>query len=120
VTEPLAHPAVTVVRTLLPDINARIARWAEHTSSERELGARATAELLYHLLAAALLLGEGHVLHARSGDFRKFVVAALYVRRWLRPAALGEAAFAAAQLASFDRLADWQPVDAAALAAATA
>jgi alkylation response protein AidB-like acyl-CoA dehydrogenase len=77
-----------------------------------KLGSRsmATAEVTY---AGAV---PGQVLRDRSGDFHKFLVGALYLRRWLRPTPIGQPVFAPGQLDWLDALADWRPVPADALA----
>jgi hypothetical protein len=110
VSEPLMRPWVEAVRSTLRDTGRAIAGWSGLSTAERELGARPVADLLYHLLAAALLLGEGQVLRGRSGDCRKFLAAALYVRKWLRPTAAGQPVFGPQQLECLDALADWTPV----------
>ena len=116
ISEPLARPWVDSIRGTLGDVQKVIAAWPSRSVAERELSARPVADLLYHLLAAALLLAEGQVLHDRSGDFRKFLVGCLYVRRWLRPTPIGEPVFVPGQLDWLEALADWRPVPANALA----
>jgi len=115
VTDPLATEWVEAVRVSLAAVERHIAAWPAHPDGTRELWARPIAEALYHLLAASLLLAEGQILRERSGDFRKFLAAALYVRRWLRAAAAGEPVFLPRHLETLDELADWTrtPVDAA-------
>ncbi len=115
VSEPRARAAVDVVRSALRDAAARIAAWPALSRAERELGARPVADILYHCLAAALLLSEGQMLHGRSRDCRKFLAAALYVRKWLRLTDLGQPVFSPQHLEWLDALADWTPVDASAL-----
>jgi hypothetical protein len=110
VTEPSARPWVEAVRTALDACQRQVATWSTLSTSERELCARPMADALYHLLAASLLLAEGHILHDRSGDCRKFVVAALYVRKWLQPPALGTPAFLPRHLHCLDALADGTPL----------
>jgi len=116
VAEPLARPTVDTVRAAMRDAAATIGAWPRLDAPERELGARPVAELLYHLLAAALLLAEGQVQRDRSGDFRKFLAAALYVHKWLQPTPSGRPVFASRQLAWLDALADWTPISSDAVA----
>ena len=110
VTEPLAAPWVDEVRAALRASERKVAAWPSLARDERELRARPVADALYHLLAASLLLAEGQVLRERTGDFRKLWVGALYVGRWLRPAALHEPAFPARALESVGDLAAWTPI----------
>src|SRR5438093_685206 len=79
--------------------------------------ARAVAETLYHALATALLLDEGQTLRPQRQDHHKLLVAALYARRWLVPAPPGVPAFSPSALESLERLVDWRPIGADALAA---
>jgi len=116
VTAPAAVASVDTARAALAAMGHRIAAWSSRAGAARELWARPIAETLYHLLAASLLLAEGQLLCDRTGSFRKFLAAALYVRRWLRPAADGEPLFLPRHLASVDALADWTSVSADALA----
>jgi hypothetical protein len=74
------------------------------------------ADLLYHLLAASLLLGEGQSLRERSQDFRKLLVGALYVQRWLAARDANTPPFAARDIAWLDSLISWTPVPKSALA----
>jgi acyl-CoA dehydrogenase len=129
VGEPAAKPWVEAVRSALAEAEARIAGWrpAHRAASagttvaaetaERELEARPLADRLYHALAAALLLAEGQIRLDRAGDARKLAAAALYVRRWLRPAPAGQPAFDARDLERLDPLADWTALPLDALAA---
>jgi alkylation response protein AidB-like acyl-CoA dehydrogenase len=117
VQERAAKPAADLVRTALADVQQRAAAWATREVAERELDARAAAETLYHVLATALLLEEGQTLRQRRGDFRKLLVAGLYARRWLGPSAPGVPPFSWRTLAHLERLVDWQPIAADALAA---
>jgi len=80
------------------------------------LEAKPAADLLYHLLAASLLLGEGQALRERSQDFRKLLVGALYVQRWLTPRDLHAPPFAARDIAWLDSLIAWTPIPKTALA----
>jgi alkylation response protein AidB-like acyl-CoA dehydrogenase len=117
VTEPAAKTWVDVVRTAWAGADHQLAAWPGLSGEERELRARPVADTLYHLLAASLLLAEGQILRERNGSFRKFLVAALYVRKWLRATAIGDLTFSARELAWLDSLIDWAPVPADALAA---
>jgi len=112
VTEPLARPCVEAVRLVKLQTDHAIAAWPAQSGAQRELGARPVAEALYHLLAATLLLAEGQVLRDRSGDARKLVAAALYIRKWLRTPAPGQAVFHPQALDWLEALADWTPVGA--------
>ena len=116
VQERAAKPAADLVRTALADVQQRAAAWPRREDGDRELEARAVAETLYHVLAAALLLGEGQTLRARRGDFRKLLVASLYARRWLAPPTPGVPPFSWRTLTHLERLIDWQPIAADALA----
>ena len=112
VTEPLARPSIDAVKSAMQGTADAIAAWPALPAFERELGARPVAEMLYHLLAAALLLAEGQVLRDRTGDARKLLAAVLYIRRWLRPTGPGQPVFTAQHLDWLDALADWTPVPA--------
>ena len=116
VSEPLAHAWIDATRAAMRASAEAIGAWAALPGAERELGARPVADALYHVLAAALLLAEGQILRDRSGDFRKFAVAALYIRKWLRPAALGQPVFSVQHLQWLEALADGTPLPAAAAA----
>jgi acyl-CoA dehydrogenase len=117
VHERAAKPAADLVRTALADVQQRAAAWPGREATERELEARATADTLYHVLATALLLEEGQTLRQRRGDFRKLLVATLYARRWLAPIVPGAPPYSARTIGQLDRLIDWQPIAADALAA---
>ena len=117
VRERHAKPVADVVRAALAEVERRAAAWTDDPQHERELQARPVAETLYHLLAVALLLEEGHALRAQRQDHHKLLVAALYARRWLVPAPLGTPAFSARALESLERLVDWRPIGPDALAA---
>jgi alkylation response protein AidB-like acyl-CoA dehydrogenase len=116
VREDAAKPTADLVRAALGDVERRAAAWAGASPAARELEARATAEALYHVLATALLLEEGQTLRAQRGDFRKLLIAALYARRWLAASAPGAPPFSWAALERLERLVDWRPVAADALA----
>jgi alkylation response protein AidB-like acyl-CoA dehydrogenase len=115
VSEPAAKPWVDAVRTALADVARMVEAWPALAKPERELEARPVADLLYHALAASLLLAEGQALRERRDDFRKFVAAALYVRKWLRPPAPPAPLFSPRALGWLEALTDWTPVPAAAL-----
>ena len=117
VQERAAKPAADQVRAALADVQHRAAAWAGRESADRELEARATAETLYHVLAAALLLEEGQTLRQRRGNFRKAFVGTLYARRWLAPTLPGAPPFSARTLAQLEALVDWHPIAADTLAA---
>jgi alkylation response protein AidB-like acyl-CoA dehydrogenase len=117
VRERAAKPVADVVRAALADVARRAAGWAGLPPEARELDARAAAETLYHVLAAALLLEEGQALRAQRDDAHKLLVAALYARRWLAPALPGAPSFSPGALESLERLVDWRPIGADALAA---
>jgi hypothetical protein len=116
VTEPAAKPWVDVVVQAVEALRRRIEAWPSLTREEAELEARPTADLLYHLLAASLLLGEGQTLRERSQDYRKVLVGALYVQRWLQPRDLHAPPFSARDIAWLDALIAWTPVPKSALA----
>jgi hypothetical protein len=112
----LAKPVADVVRAALADVERRAGAWAGLPDGERELDARPVAETLYHALAVALLLDEDQTLRAQRPDHHKLLVAALYARRWLTPAGPGAQPFPARALESLERLVDWRPIPAEALA----
>lgn len=117
VGEPAAKPWVDLVRTALGDIGGPVDRWSVLARPEREVEARPVADALYHTLAASLLLAEGQILYQQREDCRKFLVAALYIRRWLRPPAPPAPLFPPPALAWLEALVDWTPVPAEALSA---
>ena len=117
VVEPMAKPWADVVAATLGDIEGAVAQWPKAEPAIRDLEARPIAEALYHALAVSLLLGEGQALFDQRQDARKFLVGALYAKRWLRSAAPGRAIFTAQDLASLEALIDWQPVSGQALVA---
>ena len=118
--ERAAKPAADLVRAALADVEQRAAAWSRLEQSERQLDARVSAETLYHVLATALLLEEGQTLRRQRGDYRKLLVATLYARRWLTAAAPGAPPFSWRALSLLERIIDWQPIAADALAAAPA
>jgi hypothetical protein len=118
VHEPSATPIIAAVRELVDALRHRTAAWPALGRAERELEARPVADALYHVLATGLLLREGQTLRDRTGSCRKFLAAALYLRRWLRPIPPGTPPFNATQLVHLDALIDWTDVPAAALAEA--
>jgi alkylation response protein AidB-like acyl-CoA dehydrogenase len=115
VGEPAAKPWVDLVRMALGDVGGPVDGWPALGRPEREVEARPVADVLYHTLAASLLLAEGQVLLEQRDDFRKFLVAALYIRRWLAPPAPPAPVFSPRALAWLEALADWTPVPAEAL-----
>jgi acyl-CoA dehydrogenase len=117
VRERHAKPVADLVRGVLADVERRAAAWAALPDDARELDARPVADTLYHLLATALLLEEGQALQALRQDHHKLLVAALYARRWLTPAVPGAPVFSPRALEALERLVDWRPIAADALAA---
>jgi alkylation response protein AidB-like acyl-CoA dehydrogenase len=115
VGEPAAKPWVDLVRMALGDVGGPVDGWPALGRPEREVEARPVADVLYHTLAASLLLAEGQILLEQRDDFRKFLVAALYIRRWLAPPAPPAPVFSPRALAWLEALADWTPVPAEAL-----
>jgi alkylation response protein AidB-like acyl-CoA dehydrogenase len=116
VSEPAAKPWVDLVRAGLEALARQAAGWAARSAAERELQARPAADALYHLLAASLLLAEGQALRERGQGYRKLLVAGLYLKRWLEPRGPAIPVFSGRQIEWLDALADWRPVEAAALA----
>jgi acyl-CoA dehydrogenase len=116
VSEPAAKPWVDRVRAGLESLSRQTAAWAALPADERELQARPVADALYHLLAGALLLAEGQALRERGQGYRKLLAAGLYLERWLGPRGPGSPLFTGRQIGWLDALADWRPVEAAALA----
>ena len=115
VTEPAAKPWVDVVVQAVETLKRRIDGWGALSREELELEAKPAADVLYHLLAASLLLGEGQRLRDGAQDFRKLLVGALYVQRWLLPHDLHAPPFGARDLSWLDALIAWTPVPRAAL-----
>jgi len=115
VTEPAAKPWVDLVLQSVESLRRRIDGWAPIGREEAELEAKPAADQLYHLLAASLLLHEGQVLRDRAQDFRKLLVGALYVQRWLQPRDLGAPSFSARDLGWLDAIVAWSGLPAAAL-----
>jgi acyl-CoA dehydrogenase len=116
VAEPAAKPWVDVVVQGIEALKLRIDSWPGLTRDEAALEAKPAADLLYHLLAASLLLSEGHALRDAAKDFRKLLVGALYVQRWLLPRDLHAPPFSARDLGWLDALIAWTPVPRTALA----
>jgi alkylation response protein AidB-like acyl-CoA dehydrogenase len=116
VAEPAAKPWVDQVRAGLETIARQVASWAALPAAERELGARPVADTLYHLLAGSLLLAEGQALREQGKGFRKLLAAGLYLKRWLEPRSPASPPFTARQIEWLDAMAEWRPIDAAALA----
>jgi alkylation response protein AidB-like acyl-CoA dehydrogenase len=117
VSAPAAKPLVDALRQESDAFRRRVDGWPGLAREDLELQARPASEALYHLLAAGLLLVEGEALRARTGDCRKLLVAALYLRRWLRPPPPGHPRLIARDLAWVDRLVEWVPVPDSALTA---
>ena len=116
VQERAAKRASDLVRATLAEVQRRAAAWPGCEAPARELEARTAAETLYHVLAAALLLEEGQTLRAQRGDFRKLFAAVVYARRWLAPATPGVPTYSWSVLDRLERLVDWRPIAAEALA----
>ena len=116
VTEPAAKPLVDLVRSNLEAVTRQTAGWAVQPAGERELGARPVADALYHLLAGSLLLAEGQLLREQGRGYRKLLAAGLYLKRWLEPRGPASPPFSARQIEWLESLAEWRPIDAAALA----
>jgi alkylation response protein AidB-like acyl-CoA dehydrogenase len=115
VAEPAAKPWVDLVRASLETVARQAAGWPALPAAERELAARPAADTLYHLLAGSLLLAEGQALREQGSGYRKLLVAGLYLKRWLEPRGPAAAPFTARQIEWLDALAEWRPVEAAAL-----
>jgi len=105
-----ALPVVETVRRALGACGERVASWSGGSDADAELAARPVADLLYHVLAASLLLHEGQRLHDRGGAAHKLLVGFLYARRWLRAVGPGEPLFTARELEYLPALADWTPI----------
>jgi hypothetical protein len=110
VAERAAKPCADVVAATLAEVRRHVGAWAVMDRAERELDARPVADALYHALAGALLLAEGQALRERSGSFRKYLAAALYLRKWLRPPAPPASVFGPRALEWLPALVDWSPV----------
>jgi acyl-CoA dehydrogenase len=115
VTEPAAKPWVDLVQESVESLKHRIDAWAPLSREEAELEAKPAADQLYHLLAASLLLHEGQVLRDRAEDFRKLLVGALYVQRWLLPRDPSAPAFSARDLGWLEAIVAWSPIPPSAL-----
>ena len=115
VTEPAAKPWVDLVLQSVESLKGHIHAWAPLSREEAELEAKPAADQLYHLLAASLLLHEGQVLRDRVQDFRKLLVGALYVQRWLRPRDPSAPAFSATDLSWLEAIVTWSPIPSSAL-----
>jgi acyl-CoA dehydrogenase len=115
VSEPAAKPAVDLVREAAEALRQRVAAWPTLGEDDRQLESRPVAEALFHVLAASLLLAQGQAALARTDDARSLLAAALYAKRWLRPAAAWAPRFGAAETAWLDDLADWRAVPRTAL-----
>ena len=115
VTDPRAKPVADAVRGTLADVHARVATWPRARAADAEVEARPVAEALYHVLAGSLLLEHGQALVTECGDYRTFVVASLYVRKYLRPPATPAPLLPPRALDQLPALIDWTPVPAEAL-----
>ena len=115
VTEPAAKPWVDVVVQAVESLRRRLDGWGALSREEAELEAKPVADLLYHLLAASLLLHEGQTLRDRARDFRKLLVGALYVQRWLQSRDPHAPPFSARDLAWLDSAISWAAIPASAL-----
>jgi len=115
VTDPRAKPVADAVRGTLADVHARVAAWPRGRSADTEVEARPVAEALYHALAGSLLLEHGQLLVTERGDYRTFLVASLYVRKYLRPPAPPAPLVPPRTLDQLAALIDWTPVPADAL-----
>jgi hypothetical protein len=80
---------------------------------------RPVADALYHALAGALRLAEGQTLQRVRQSARELLVAALYVKRWLRPPPAPASVLTARECEWLDAIVDWAPIPAEALAAVT-
>lgn len=106
--EPAAKGWVDVVARAADRVADRIDGWDDLDDDERQLDARPVADRLFHVLAATLLLSEGHGLAAEAGGHRKVLSGALYARRWLRH----WESFTPDELRLLDPLLDWGWVEA--------
>ncbi|MEX2146078.1 MAG: acyl-CoA dehydrogenase family protein [Candidatus Rokuibacteriota bacterium] len=116
VTDPGAKTVADAVRAALSDVQGRVAAWPALPAAEAEVEARPVAEVLYHVLAGSLLLEHGQALAADGGDYHAFLVAALYVRKYLRPPAPPAPLLPPRALEHLGALIDCTPVPADALA----
>jgi len=116
VTEPAVKPWVDVVVRAVESLRRRLDGWGALSREEAELEAKPVADLLYHLLAASLLLHEGQTLRDRAQDFRKLLVGALYVQRWLQSRDPHAPPFSARDLGWLDSTICWAAIPASALA----
>ncbi|HEU4369094.1 MAG TPA: acyl-CoA dehydrogenase family protein [Methylomirabilota bacterium] len=114
---PTAKRWVDVVAGTLADLRRRVAAWPALDAADRELDARPVADALYHTLAGALLLAEGQALWQQRRSARKWLAAALYLKKWLRPPASPASVFTAGECAWLPALVDWTPIPADALTA---
>ncbi len=115
VTEAAAKPWVDVARAAADAARRRVAGWASLAREEQELEARPVADILYHLLAASLLLAQGQARQDATGDAHWLLSGALYLRRWLVSREAGAPPFGAREIAWLDALADFQPIPPTAL-----
>ncbi len=115
VTDPRAKPVADAARGALAEVQGRVAAWPSLPASDAEVEARPVAEALYHVLAGSLLLEHGQALATERGDYRTFLVAALYMRKYLRPPAPPAPLLPPRALEQLGALIDWTPVPADAL-----
>jgi acyl-CoA dehydrogenase len=116
VVEPAAKPWVDVAVQAVESLRRRLDGWRALSREEAELEAKPVADLLFHLLAASLLLHEGQTLRDRAQDFRKLLVGALYVQRWLLSRDPHAPPFSARDLGWLDSMISWVAIPASALA----
>jgi alkylation response protein AidB-like acyl-CoA dehydrogenase len=115
VTEPVAKPWVDAVVQAVEALKRRIDGWSALSREELELEAQPVADLLYHVLAATLLLHEGQTLRDGAQDFRKLLVGTIYIQRWLLPRDLHAPPFSARVLTWLEAMIAWSPVPKTAL-----
>lgn len=119
VSAPSVKLSVDTLGRELDAIARQVAAWPGLSKPERELQARPVADVLYHLLAASLLLAEGQALLNRHGhDFRKLLVGALYLKKWLRPPPPSAPLLPWRAVEWLDALVDWGPIGSEAMEAA--
>jgi len=116
VTDPRAKPVADAVRGAFADVQARVAAWPSVGAVASEVEARPVADALYHILAGSLLLEHGQALVTERADYRTFLVAALYMRKYLRPSAPPAPVLPPPALEHLAALIDWTPVPADSLA----
>jgi acyl-CoA dehydrogenase len=115
VTDPRAKLIADAVRGALAEVQERVAAWPALAGSDAEVEARPVAETLYHVVAGGLLLEHGQALATERGDYRTFLVAAVYTRKYLRPPAPPAPLLPPRALDHLAALIDWTPLPADAL-----